>query len=257
MIVGDSNLSQATLLVRIGATELMLRAIEDGHRFAHLELADPGQAIRDTAADLTGRVGLATTAGGVVTPLGVLESCLAVAQAYTADEPWLLRAVDLWQRVLVAVADQRLDLIHHEIDWAIKRRVMERDRQRLGGALDSARMAQLDLAFHDVRPGQGVFGRLEAGGEVAQVVDPEAIALASEEPPATTRARLRGALIRAAQRHDRVHTVDWMTFNCRDLDQGNVICPDPLAFDDPRVDRLIERMATEPRLGRSSAFTIG
>lgn len=257
VIVGDSNLAQPTLALRIASTELMVRAIEAGQHFTSLALAEPGQAIRDTARDLTGRARLDLADGGVTTPLDLLERCLAVARHHTRDEPWLQRAVADWQRVLTAMADHRLDLIHHDIDWAIKLRLINRDRERRGGAPDSARSAQLDLAYHDIRPGQGLFGRLESGGQVTTVVDPSTVAAAVDRPPSTTRAHLRGALISAAQQHERTHTVDWMSFNCRDLDQGNLTCPDPLAFDDPRVDRLIQRMASEPRLGRSSAFTIG
>ncbi|MGJ6978922.1 proteasome accessory factor PafA2 family protein [Aestuariimicrobium soli] len=256
VIVGDSNLAQPTLALRVAATELMVRAVEEGHHFASLALADPGQAIRDTARDLTGRVSLDLADGGTASPLALLEDCLAVAERYTADEAWLVRAVDDWRRVITAVADGRLDLIHHDIDWAIKLRLLTRDRQRRGGAPDPARSAQLDLAFHDIRPGQGLFGRLEEAGQVATRVEAGVIDAAVDRPPSTTRAHLRGALISAAQRHERSHTVDWMSFNCRDLDQGNVICPDPLAAEDPRVERLIDRMASEPRAGRSSTFTI-
>ncbi|WP_022909941.1 proteasome accessory factor PafA2 family protein [Aestuariimicrobium kwangyangense] len=256
VIVGDSTLAEPTLAVRIGATELMLRAIEAGVRFERWQLADPGQAIRDVARDRSGRSPVALAAGGETSALAVLTDCLEQVRPFTAGESWLERAVELWQRVLTAVGDHRLDLIHHDIDWAVKLRLLHGDADRRG-TLDPARMAQLDLAYHDVRPGQGLFGTLRDAGQVNRLVDESAVVRAVDDPPTTTRAAIRGRLIAAAQRHERSYTVDWMTFNCRDLDQGNLICPDPLAADDPRADRLVERMATEPRVGRSTAFTIG
>jgi proteasome accessory factor A len=256
VIVGDSTLAEPTLAVRIGATELMLRAIEAGVRFDHWQLADPGQAIRDVARDRTGRSAVSLAAGGETSALEVLADGLEQVRPFTGGEPWLERAVELWQRVLTAVSDHRLDLIHHDVDWAVKLRLLQGDAARRGTS-DPARMAQLDLAYHDVRPGQGLFGRLRDAGQVSRLVDDSTVARAVDDPPATTRAAIRGRLIAAAQRHERSYTVDWMTFNCRDLDQGNLICPDPLQADDPRADRLVERMASEPRLGRSTGFTIG
>ena len=87
------------------------------------------------------------------------------------------------------------------------------------------------------------------------MVDDQAIQTAVDEPPLTTRARLRGRFIGAAQAHRRAHTADWMTLSVRDLNDGTVILPDPLVASDPRVDALIARMASEPRRQESQQFT--
>ncbi len=60
--------------------------------------------------------------------------------------------------------------------------------------------------------------------------------------PQTTRAKLRGDFIRAAQAHRRDFTVDWVHLKLNDQAQRTVLCKDPFASSDPRVTRLIESM---------------
>jgi proteasome accessory factor A len=66
---------------------------------------------------------------------------------------------------------------------------------------------------------------------------------AKTRPPQTTRARLRGDFIRAAQEHRRDFTVDWVHLKLNDQAQRTVLCKDPFASVDARVERLIEGMA--------------
>ena len=94
---------------------------------------------------------------------------------------------------------QNLSLIDREIDWAIKHRLVERYRERNDLDLASARVAQLDLAYHDIRRGRGLFDLLQRKGMVERVTDDGEIELAKDTPPQTTRAKLRGDFIAAAQ----------------------------------------------------------
>ena len=70
----------------------------------------------------------------------------------------------------------------------------------------------------------------------------EEIATAVDTPPQTTRAKLRGDFIRAAQegRHD--YTVDWVHLKLNDQAQRTVLCKDPFIATDDRVERLIASM---------------
>lgn len=254
VIVGDSTLAQPTTLVRVGSTELVLRAIEDGQRFDRLLPADPAAAIRDVAREGTGHTVVELAGGGTTTALDLLTELLEQVRG-RADDPWLTQAVELWELVIEALADRRFELIDSQIDWAIKRRIMLGHAARSQSRVSEAKLAQIDLAYHDLRPGQGLFTRLEAAGEVATLVSEERIARAVDHPPGTTRAALRGRFIEAAQRHHRTHTADWMSLVARDLPDGTVLLPDPLVHDDPRVDGLIQRMGSEPRRTDSVHFT--
>ncbi|MGH6655371.1 MAG: proteasome accessory factor PafA2 family protein, partial [Actinocrinis sp.] len=55
VIVGDSNMSETTMLLKVGATDLVLRVIEAGTVMRDLTLENPIRAIRDVSHDMTGR----------------------------------------------------------------------------------------------------------------------------------------------------------------------------------------------------------
>ena len=53
--VGDSNMSETTTLLKVGATDLVLRMIEAGTIMPDLTLDNPIRAIREVSHDTTGR----------------------------------------------------------------------------------------------------------------------------------------------------------------------------------------------------------
>ena len=61
-------------------------------------------------------------------------------------------------------------------------------------------------------------------------------------PPQSTRAKLRGDFVRAAQEHRRDFTVDWIHLKLNDQAQRTVLVKDPFANSDPRVEALIQAM---------------
>ncbi|MGI8799588.1 MAG: proteasome accessory factor PafA2 family protein, partial [Pseudonocardia sp.] len=97
----------------------------------------------------------------------------------------------------------------------------------------------LDLTYHDIRRGRGVFDLLQRKGLAARVTDDATIDAASETPPQTTRAKLRGEFITAAQAAGRDFTVDWVHLKLNDQAQRTVLCKDPFRSVDERVERLI------------------
>ena len=76
---------------------------------------------------------------------------------------------------------------------------MERYRAKHDMELSHPRIAQLDLAYHDIRRGRGIFDLLQRKGLVARVTEDGEIEAAKDTPPQTTRAKLRGDFIAAAQ----------------------------------------------------------
>ena len=72
-----------------------------------------------------------------------------------------------------------------------------------------------------------------------RIVTDEEIDLAMDEPPQTTRARLRGAFIKKAKERKRDYTVDWVHLKLNDQAQRTVLCKDPFKARDYCVERLI------------------
>jgi proteasome accessory factor A len=83
---------------------------------------------------------------------------------------------------------------------------------------------------------------LERKGMTERVVTDGAIERAMTEPPPTTRARLRGAFIKAAKAKKRDFTVDWVHLKLNDQAQRTVLCKDPFKAVDERVEKLISSL---------------
>ncbi|MGN0063822.1 MAG: Pup--protein ligase [Nocardioides sp.] len=246
VIVGDSNMSETTTLLKVGSCDLVLRMIEEGVVMRDLTLENPIRAIREISHDRTGRRRLRLANGREASALEIQSEFLAKARDFVdrrqLSTPTTERVLDLWERCVKAIESDDLSLVEREIDWVIKWRLIERYRAKHQLAFSDPRIAQLDLAYHDIRRDRGLYYLLEKRGAVARVCDDVRIFEAKSVPPQTTRARLRGEFIRAAQEHQRDFTVDWVHLKLNDQAQRTVLCKDPFRATDERVERLIEGM---------------
>ena len=242
VIVGDSNMSETTTMLKVGSALLVLEMIESGISFHDFALDNPIRAIRDISHDITGRREIRLAGGRTATALSIQREYHARAVKHLADrtpDPVMDRVVDLWGRVLDAVESDDFSGVDTEIDWVIKRKLFQRYQDRLSIDLSHPKIAQLDLAYHDIRRGRGVFDVLQRKGLAARVVTDEEIDAAVGTPPQTTRARLRGEFISAATGKERDFTVDWVHLKLNDQAQRTVLLKDPFRSEDERVDRLI------------------
>ncbi len=242
VIVGDSNMSEVTTLLKVGTANLVLEMVEEGVAFHDFTLDNPIRAIREISHDLTGRRGVRLAGGREASALEIQREYYARAADHVArrgSDPLTDRVLELWNRTLGAVEQQDLGLIDREIDWAIKHRLVERYRAKHRMDLSNPRIAQLDLAYHDIRRGRGLFDLLQRKALVDRVTDDGEIEAAKDTPPATTRAKLRGDFIAAAQAAGRDFTVDWVHLKLNDQAQRTVLCKDPFRAVDERVERLI------------------
>ena len=246
VIVGDSNMSETTMLLKVGATDLVLRMVEVGLVMRDLTLENPIRAIREVSHDLTGRKKLRLANGREATALEIQREYLAKAADF-ADRRDLrtgtvARVLDLWERTLDAIEQQDLAKMEREIDWAIKYRLIQRYQEKYDLPIAHPRIAQLDLAYHDISRKRGLFYLLERRGLVDRTARDLDIFQAKSVPPQNTRARLRGEFIKRAQEQRRDFTVDWVHLKLNDQAQRTVLCKDPFRSVDERVDKLIASM---------------
>jgi proteasome accessory factor A len=189
--VGDSNMSETTTLLKIGSTDLVLRMIDAGTRIRDLTLDNPIRALREVSRDPTGRSRIRLAHGTELSALEIQREYLTRAQAFTGRngaDPVGQRVLGLWERTLDSVAAGNLDAIASEIDWVIKYQLIERYRARHDLPLSSPRVAELDLAYHDVRRHRGEYYHLERSGAVERVVRDIDIFEAKTIPPILGRA---------------------------------------------------------------------
>ena len=132
--------------------------------------------------------------------------------------------------------------LHREVDWVMKYRLLVRYSEVRGVPMSDPRISMMDLAYHDVDRSRGLYYLLEKKGFTDRVVTDDKVAEAVITPPQTTRAKLRGAFIKAAKAHKRDFTVDWVHLKLNDQAQRTVMCKDPFKSEDERVERLIESL---------------
>lgn len=151
-------------------------------------------------------------------------------------DEWVL---DLWGRGLRALRTGDLSPVATELDWVIKKRLLDRYTRDRNLALTDPRVSRLLLAYHDISPQHGLFGKLQKRGLAATLVTADEIDAATTQPPQTTRAKLRGDFVRAASARRRDYTVDWVHLKLNDYSGRTVLCKDPFRSHDERVERLI------------------
>jgi proteasome accessory factor A len=246
VIVGDSNMSETTMLLKVGATDLVLRMIEAGVVLLRdMTLDNPIRAIREVSHDMTGRSRVRLANGREMSALEIQYEYLARARDFTDRnglDPIGARVLEMWERALSAIETGNLDKIAREIDWVTKYQLIERYRAKHDLPLSAPRVAQLDLAYHDVHRGRGLYYLLLRNGAVDRVTRDLDIFEAKSVPPQTTRAKLRGEFIRRAQEKRRDFTVDWVHLKLNDQAQRTVLCKDPFRSVDERVEKLIAGM---------------
>jgi proteasome accessory factor A len=233
------------MLLKVGSTDLVLRMIEAGTVMRDLTLDNPIRAIREVSHDMTGRSKVRLANGREMSALEIQREYLTKAQDFTdrnGADATTRRVLMMWDRALDAIETGKLDLIDREIDWVTKYQLIERYRAKHDLPLSSPRVAQLDLAYHDVHRGRGLYYLLQRKGAVDRATRDLDIFEAKSVPPQTTRARLRGEFIRRAQERRRDFTVDWVHLKLNDQAQRTVLCKDPFRSVDERVEKLIAGM---------------
>jgi proteasome accessory factor A len=202
VIVGDSNMNEVTTLLKVGSADIVLRMIEAGVVMRDLSLENPIRAIREVSHDITGRRKVRLANGKEASALEIQQEYFSKASDFVerrGGDATAKRVVELWGRVLHAVESGNFEVIDREIDWVTKLRLIERYQRRHDLPLAHPRIAQMDLAYHDLRRNRGLYALMEKRGQVDRVANDVEIFEAKETPPQTTRARLRGEFIKHAQ----------------------------------------------------------
>ncbi|MER5895967.1 Pup--protein ligase [Streptomyces sp. NPDC001876] len=246
VIVGDSNMSETTMLLKVGATDLVLRMIEAGTVMRDLTLENPIRAIREVSHDITGarkvRLASGREASAIEVQREYYEKAVDFVERRGIRTGTVDQVLELWGRTLDAIEAEDLDRIDTEIDWVMKYKLIERYRAKHNMTMSNPRVAQIDLAYHDIHRRRGLYYLLERKGQTARICNDLKIFEGKSVPPQTTRARLRGDFIRRAQEQRRDFTVDWVHLKLNDQAQRTVLCKDPFRSVDERVEKLIAGM---------------
>jgi proteasome accessory factor A len=242
VIVGDSNMSEYTNFLKVGTTAIMLRMLEDPSVVLRdMTLENPIRAIREISHDITCTRRVRLQNGRDASAFDIQSEYLNRALKYHAQKGLPEeeeRALRMWEHCMKGIESDPLSL-DRECDWVIKHRLIESYRARHDLPLSHPRVALLDLQYHDIHRGRGLFYKLQDRGLVERTTTDEVIEEAIGTPPQTTRARLRGEFIKRAKERRRDFTVDWVHLKLNDQAQRTVLCKDPFKSRDERVEKLI------------------
>jgi proteasome accessory factor PafA2 len=196
VIVGDANLCEVAILLKVGTTALVLKMIEDEY-LPDLTVGNAVASLHEVSRDLSCRGMIRLADGRKLTAIQMQWEFLERAKKYVEQEDTSgdnLEVVERWEAVLTALEDDPMQL-HRELDWVAKYRLLEayRERDRLDWGDHKLRL--IDLQYHDVRRDRGLYHRLAASGKVERIVSDDEIERAVMEPPEDTRAYFRGRCI--------------------------------------------------------------
>ena len=109
------------------------------------------------------------------------------------EAPILKEAQELlrrWEAVLTGLETDPMSLAG-QLDWVAKYRLLAGYRERHGLEWSDARLAAMDLQYHDLRPGKSLFARLD----MERIIDDDEIESGVTLPPEDTRAYFRGTCL--------------------------------------------------------------
>jgi proteasome accessory factor A len=242
VIVGDSNMSEYATFLKVGATSILLRMLEDPSVVLRdLTLENPIRAIREISHDMTCRRTVRLANGRELSALDIQREYLDRALRY-AETRGLTdleqRALEMWEHCMTALESDPMKL-DREVDWVVKYKLIEAYRAKHDLGLGHPKVALIDLQYHDVSRDRSLFYKLQDKGLVERMCTDADVDTAIDTPPQTTRARLRGEFIKRAKERKRDYTVDWVHLKLNDQAQRTVLCKDPFKSRDERVEKLI------------------
>jgi proteasome accessory factor A len=245
VIVGDSNMSEWTNLLKVGVTDLVLRMVEENTVMRDLTLENPIRAIREISHDISCRKKVRLANGRELSAIEIQSEYFDRTSKFIdrrGGSPLAKQLLQEWSDALEALRAGEPERLARKVDWVAKHLLIERYREKHGLPLGSPRVALMDLAYHDVNRDRGLYYLLERRDKMDRAVEEREIQKAMREPPQTTRARLRGEFIRQAKQRRRDYTVDWVHLKLNDQAQRTVLCKDPFRSQDERVEQLIAHM---------------
>ena len=245
VIVGDSNMNEWASFMKVGITALVLRMVEGNTVMRDLTLENPIRAIREISHDTTGTRKVKLANGRELRRSRCSRSTSRRPPGSSSVEgPMRRRSSSSTNgaRRSTRLSAGDPERLGRKVDWITKRLLIERYMVKHDLSLASPKVALLDLTYHDVNRGRGLYYLLEKAGRVERVASEAEISKAMREPPQTTRAKLRGDFIRQAKAKRRDYTVDWVHLKLNDQAQRTVLCKDPFRSVDERVDQLIAHM---------------
>jgi len=242
VILGDANLSEISGWLKVGVTQLVLQLIEEERIDVDLTLEEPVKALVEISHDPSCRRRVRLQSGSEMSAIEIQRRFLEVAQdrfgeGQEGDEKRAL--VERWGRVLEALEDDPMQL-ERELDWVIKRSVIERTMRRKALRWGDARVALLDIKYHDLRRNRGLYYLLEREERVERLLTDAEIEPYVTHPPTDTRAYFRSECLKRYRESISHANWDVLIFDIGAQRERQVALLDPLKGTRDHVQSLLD-----------------
>ncbi len=198
VIAGDANMSEVATYLKLGTTAIVFAMVETGAISRNVVFADPVRSMQEISFDLSVKKTVALDDGSRVRPIEVQRSLYEDAERFIAEHGTsnvggdvALDVMARWEATLDALETDPMQLAS-TVDWVAKYRLLEAYRDRHGLGWDDARIAAMDIQYHDMRPARSLARKVG----LETLVDPDEVTAAMTNPPLDTRAYFRGECLR-------------------------------------------------------------
>lgn len=244
VIIGDANMSETAIWLKMGTTALVLDLIEADALPTPWEFVNPVRALHQISHDYEFNNVYELEDGKKVSVFDIQERYLHAVQEFIErnggnDEERAIVAT--WERILDTLKTDPMSLAN-ELDWVAKLSLFNQYRERDKLNWGSAKLSLIDLQYHDIRPEKGLYHKLVRANRMKKLLDPDEIAAAVTEPPHDTRAYFRGKCLQKFGTSIAAASWDSVIF---DLPGGGVLrripTLDPLRGTKYHVEALFEK----------------
>lgn len=195
VIIGDANMSPFATRLKVGTTALVLEALAADPKLVWPELADPLGALVSISRDWEFRWPVQLRARKGSTAIQVQRDYLRLVRSRCAiDTPAKAALVADWEEVLNDLENDH-SRCRDRLDWVAKLMLIREFQAAQNVSDDDPWLQSLDLEYHRLDLEEGLYFGLERAGAMRGAVSEEAVAEALRQPPATTRAYVRGRCV--------------------------------------------------------------
>ena len=198
VIAGDANMSEVSTFLKVGTTAIVLGMVEAGSISRRWAFDDPVRTMQQVSFDLSLSEPLRLDDGSTATALEIQASLIGDAIRHVERHgvdgiggPVAEDVLERWQTVVDTLGHDPMEL-SRQLDWVGKYRLLDAYRERHGLDWSDARLAAMDIQYHDVRADRSLASKLD----FELIADPDEVRRAMVEPPVDTRAYFRGECLR-------------------------------------------------------------
>jgi len=241
VIVGDSNMSEFTNFLKVATTNIVLRMIEDGFIQQRFNLRNAVRAIQQISDDISCTRKIELENGKWLSAVELQQEYLEIAKRYLeqTDSDFITDQTMMhWEYVLKCLSTDPMRL-DQELDWVIKKKLIDKYASSRNLAWNSAKIAMLDLQYHNIRTDQGLYYKLERDGLVRRMTEEKNIEHAMRYPPETTRAKFRGRFVQLCNEKKIACGVNWSYIQLYEPYQKLFLSTDPLQAEYEEASKMI------------------